>query len=266
MQLQNKRIVLTGATGGLGRHLALALAHKGAHLAIVGRDENKLLQLANEIKTFVSKAEIIVADFEITGTPQRIVAEATQKLGGIDVLINNAGVLDFIHLEDQSAERIEQMIHTNVTAPIQLAQAVLPQFKASNQGHYVMVGSIFGSLGFPHFATYCASKFAVHGFSQALRRELVTTNIGVTYVAPRGLKTEMNDANTMAMWEKSGNQVDAPEKVASIIVEALENEKQEVFIGQPQTFFAWLNGALPAAVNLGLKKQTSLAEAYLTNR
>ena len=103
----------------------------------------------------------------------------------------------------------------------------------------------------------------MHGFSQALRRELVDTNIGVTYIAPRGIKTPMNDANTVAMWEKSGNKMDEPEYVAEVIVKAIENGKQEVFIGQPQTFFAWLNGVAPRLVNIGLKKQTALAKPFL---
>jgi len=263
MQLKNKRILLTGATGGIGRHLALMLAGKGAKLAIVGRDASKLDDLVSEIAAKGGVAGKIVADFEIAGTTQVVASAATEKLGSIDILINNAAILDFIQFEDQSPERIAQMIHTNVTAPIQLARAVLPQFKAANQGHFVMIGSIFGSIGFPHYATYCASKFAIHGFSQALRRELFDTNIGVTYIAPRGVNTPMNDAATLAMLAKTGGNLDEPEKVAAIVVKAMENEKQEVFIGQPESFFAWLNGVLPQAVNLGLKKQTVIAKEYV---
>lgn len=262
MNLANKRILLTGATGGIGQHIAMLLAEKGAALALAGRDISKLDALKIRIENAGGKAVYIQADFDVAGTAQRVADEAKQKLGDIDILINNAGVLDFIQFQDQSEARISQMINTNVTSPIQLARAVIPTFLAKNQGHFLFIGSIFGSLGFPHFSTYCASKFAVHGFSQALRRELVDTNIGVTYVAPRGIKTPMNDAKTVAMWEKSGNQMDAPEKVAQIVVNALEKEKQEVFIGQPQSFFAWLNGVLPKAVNMGLKKQTALAAPF----
>ena len=266
MQLQQKRILLTGATGGIGSHIATLLAAQGAHLALVGRDAAKLQALTQTITQQGGKAVAIVADFEEPNTAERVAKEAETQLGGIDVLINNAAILDFIAFETQSFERIDQMIHTNVTAPLQLVRAVLPHFLSKNQGHVLMVGSIFGSLGFPHYATYCASKFAVHGFSQALRRELVETNIGVTYIAPRGVKTPMNDAATVAMFEKTGNPMDAPEKVATIIVNALINEKQEVFIGQPQSFFAWLNGALPQVVNMALKKQTTLAKPFLTKR
>ncbi len=263
MNLENKRILLTGATGGVGLLVAQLLAQKGAHLALVGRDTAKLNALKSTLEKTGAKAYCIVADLNETGAPQRVTDEAIAQLGGLDVLINNAGVLDFIGFESQTPERIEQMIHTNVTALIQLTRAVIPHFLAKNSGHFLFIGSIFGSLGFPHFATYCASKFAVHGFSQALRRELVDNNIGITYIAPRAINTPMMNDNSSEMMKKSGNKLDAPEKVAAIIVKALEQEKQEVFIGQPQTFFAWLNGVAPKLVNIGLKKQPGLARPFL---
>jgi short-subunit dehydrogenase len=266
MNLANKRILLTGATGGIGELIAMKLAKKGAILALVGRNTGKLTALQTNINEASGKAFCITADLNAAGATQRVAREAKQHLGQIDVLINNAGVLDFTELQDQSDERIAEMIHTNVTALIQLTRAVVGDFQANNQGHFLFIGSIFGSLGFPHFATYCASKFAVHGFSQALRRELVNTNISVTYVAPRGIATPMNDANTVAMWEKSGSKMDDPETVANVVVESLETEKQEVFIGQPQSFFAWLNGVAPKLVNIGLKKQTALAAPFLNKK
>ncbi|HEY0562877.1 MAG TPA: SDR family oxidoreductase [Methylophilus sp.] len=266
MQLLNKRILLTGATGGLGQAIALALAKKGAIIGLVGRDHQKLQTLKLQVEQAGGQASCIAADLSQPNASQQLANHASNHLGYIDIVIHNAGVLDFIQLQDQSDARIAEMIHTNVTAVIQLTRALLPDFLAKNKGQWVFVGSIFGSMGFPHFATYSASKFAVHGFSQALRRELVDTAIGVTYIAPRGIDTPMNDANVAAMWKKSGNAVDAPEKVAQLIVMAIEKEQQEVFIGQPQSFFAWMNGVLPAVVNNGLKKQTALAQAFLKQK
>ena len=264
MQLSGKRILLTGATGGIGQPMAMLLAQKGAVLALVGRDAAKLNALQANIQAIGGQAFCIPADLNITGSAAHIANEAKQQLGDIDILINNAGVLDFIELQHQSDTRIAEMIHTNVTALIHLTRAVIGGFQTKNQGHLMFVGSVFGSLGFPHFATYCASKFAVHGFSQALRRELVDTKIGVTYIAPRGINTPMNDASIVAMSAQAGNKMDSPEYVAGIIVRALEQEKQEVFIGQPQAFFAWLNGVAPKLVNIGLKKQTALARRFLS--
>jgi short-subunit dehydrogenase len=268
MNLNGKRILLTGATGGIGELIAQKLAAKGAILCLVGRNREKLTTLQATINqthghAASGVAHTISADLSQANMAKNIITEAQQKLGNIDILINNAGVLDFIELQDQSDERIAEIIQTNVTALIQLTKNALPAMHKNNAGHFVLIGSIFGSLGFPHFATYCASKFAVHGFSQSLRRELVNTKIGVTYIAPRGIKTPMNDANTQAMWAKTGNKLDDAETVANIVVKAIEAEKQEVFIGQPQTFFAWLNSVAPKAVNIGLKKQTALAAPFL---
>jgi short-subunit dehydrogenase len=266
MNLENKRILLTGASGGIGSLIAKSISLKGAVICLVGRNANKLNSLKTEIESAGGKAFVIEADLSIPGTPEMVAKKALQQLGDIDILINNAGILDFIAFEDQTESRIAEMINTNVTSLIQLSRAVIPTFQQKNSGHFLFVGSIFGSLGFPHYATYCASKFAVHGFSQALRRELVDTNIGVTYVAPRAIETPMNDANATAMNKATGNTMDTPEKVADIIVQSLVQEKQEVFIGQPQSFFAWLNGLAPKLVNMGLKKQTELARPFLNKR
>ena len=263
MNLTGKRILLTGATGGLGAELAMQLAEQGAVLTLVGRDENKLSQLKNTLDKSSSKTYYITADLNEPQANIHIIEAARKNMGDIDILINNAGVLDFIRFEHQTDERIAQMIHTNVTAPIQLTRAILGHFKSNNKGHIVFVGSIFGSLGFPYFSTYCASKFAVHGFSQSLRRELLGTDIGVTYIAPRGIKTPMNDARTVAMWEKDGSQMDDANTVATIIVKALIAEREEVFIGFPQSFFAWLNGAFPKLVSMGVRKTTLIARQFL---
>lgn len=263
MNLNGKRILLTGATGGLGQELAKLLGQKGAVLTLVGREEAKLNLLKDLIEKSGNKAYYLITDLSEEGASQRIVKQAKQIMGDVEVLINNAGVLDFIRFEQQSDERISQMIHTNVTAPIQLARAMVRNLNSNNQGHIVFVGSIFGSLGFPYFATYCASKFALHGFSQSLRRELLGTNIGITYIAPRGISTPMNDAKTVAMWDKSGSKMDSPELVAELIVKALEKEQEEVFIGQPQSFFAWLNSVCPKLVSIGLKKTTLIARQIL---
>jgi short-subunit dehydrogenase len=266
MNLNGKRILLTGATGGIGELIAQKLAAKGAILCLVGRNREKLAALQASIHAASGTAHVISADLSQANMAKNIITEAQQKLGEIDILINNAGVLDFIELQNQNDDRIAEIIQTNVTALIQLTKNALPAMQKNNAGHFVFIGSIFGSLGFPHFATYCASKFAVHGFSQSLRRELVNTNIGITYIAPRGIKTPMNDANTTAMWAKNGNTMDHAETVANIVVNAIEAGKQEVFIGQPQTFFAWLNGLAPKVVNIGLKKQTALAAPFLTKK
>ncbi len=263
MKLAQKRILITGATGGIGSHLAYALAKKGAKLALTGRNSHKLHDLQQSLQSQGHEVITIACDLTQLESEEQLLALVEARLGGLDIVICNAGVQAFVELDQQSSNSINTMIQTNVTALIQLSRAALKRFKQQNSGHFVFVGSMFGSLGFPHFATYCASKFAVHGFSQALRRELVDTDIGVTYIAPRGIDTAMNDQRAKAMFDANGSMLDHPEKVCKIIIDALKKEKQEVYIGQPERFFAWLNGLLPQAVNIGLAKQAKLAQKYL---
>ncbi|MFA6178916.1 MAG: SDR family oxidoreductase [Candidatus Methylopumilus sp.] len=266
MNLSGKNILLTGATGGIGRYVALQLAAKGAILALVGSNADSLHTLSGEIAQAGGKSVEIVANLEHAHAAQGIADAAVQHLGSIDILINNAGVMDFILFEEQSPERIAQMVQINVTAPIQLTRAVLPGFIARNSGHIVNIGSTFGSIGFPHYASYCATKFAMRGFSQALRRELVDSNIKVTYVAPRAVKTPLNDDATTRMLMDGKIAMDDPQEVATKIVRAIELNKQEHYIGQPEAFFAWLNSFLPKAVNIGLKKQSSFARPYAARK
>ncbi len=269
MNLNGKRILLTGAAGGIGQPLALALSNRGAKLALVDRDQARIAALCEQINQSGGTAIAIISDFQATETvpypAQSVVNEAMENLGAVDILINSAGILDFTLFEEQSVERIAQMMHINATVPIQLTRALLPSLLARNGGQIVNIGSIFGSIGFPHYATYSASKFAVHGFSQALCRELVDSNIVVTYVAPRAVKTPMND-QAASMLEATKTAMDEPKIVVAEIIKAIEAEKHEHYIGQPESFFAWLNGFLPSAVNVGLKKQVRIARQFVANK
>lgn len=263
MELRNLHVVLTGSTGGLGTPLALALATQGAVVGLVGRDPVKLHALQKRIAAQDGKSHIVVADLSQPNMAGQILKQSLREMGHVDLLINNAGVIEFTEFVQQSEVNIDNMVHTNVTSTLLLSRAFVEYFQQRGRGHLAFVGSIFGSLGFPHFATYCASKFAVHGFSQALRRELVGTNIGITYIAPRAIATPMNDTRTNAMWQAAGQAVDDPQQVTDKIVRALQKDQQELFIGQPQSFFAWLNGLAPRLVNVGLKPQTALAKKFL---
>lgn len=262
MNLQNCRVILTGAAGGIGRPLALLLATKGARLALVGRNEHKLNEVCAEIAQHGGHAVPIVADLGADDAATCVVDASIQALGGIDMLLNNAGVMDFIRFEQQDAERISQIIHTNVTAPLLLARAVLPHLLKQNSGRIVNIGSTFGAIGFAHYATYCASKFAIRGFSESLRRELIDTQVGVTYIAPRATRTDLNNEATTQMMAATGTNIDSPELVARLIVQAIEQGRKEYAIGQPESFFARLNGIFPRLVDLGLRKQTRVASSF----
>ncbi|MBI3223257.1 MAG: SDR family oxidoreductase [Nitrosomonadales bacterium] len=262
MNLSGKRIILTGAAGGIGYRVALLLAAKGAKLALVERNAQRVEEICAEINNDGGSATPIVLDLSAEGAAQQVVASAIQSIGGVDIVINNAGIMDFTLFEQHDPKRIEQMISINVVAPMLLVRAALPHLLAQNSGRIVNIGSAFGSIGFAHFATYCASKFAMRGFSEALRRELVDTQVGVTYVSPRATRTPLNNDITTRMLEATKTNMDEPEYVAGQIVLAIERDYKEHFIGQPESFFARLNGMFPRLVDNGLLKNTRIARKF----
>lgn len=262
MNLAGKRILLTGATGGIGYPLAKLLAEKGARLALVDRNGDRQKDICEEIVLAGGNAVSIALDLGLPQAAETAAAMAKQALGGIDILINNAGLIDFTLFHQQQPARIAQIMHINATVTMQLAHAVLPQMLAQGSGRIVNIGSTFGSIGFPHHAVYSASKFAVRGFSEALRRELDDSGVEVTYIAPRATKTALNDSAAVRMMEANGIAMDDPAVVAQAIVRAIEQGRKECYIGGPESMFARLNGILPRLVDLGLRKKTRVAHAF----
>lgn len=264
MKLHSQRILLTGAAGGIGRELAKLLAHKGARIVLLDRDAAGLTRVLNEIKSAgVCDVHLLAHDLSDQSKVAAAIKQASYMLGGLDMLINNAGLLDFVAFGAQSPERIALTMQVNTLAPMLLTHAVLPQFKTQGQGTIVNIGSTFGSIGFPHYATYSASKFALRGFSEALRRELLNTNIGVSYIAPRATSTAINTSASVTRMQAQGTKIDSADLVAQKIVQAIALQKKEAYLGQPEGFFARLNAVLPRLVDLALKKQTIAAENYL---
>ena len=169
MDIGYKRILLTGAAGGIGAELARALSARGARLALLGRNVDALRTLSTELEGEAHAFGVDLLDDTRRGST---VAAVRDALGGIDVLINNAGVVNFSPFAEQDPASLQAMIKINMLVPMLLAQAVLPEMVDRGSGHILNVGSIFGSIGFAWFATYSASKFGLRGFSEALRREL----------------------------------------------------------------------------------------------
>jgi short-subunit dehydrogenase len=263
MSLAGKKILLTGATGGLGQALAIALAKQGAALALVGRDEAKLMALNHAIRLDAPQHCVILNDFSSPNSAQSVVNEAITGLGGLDIVINNAGCIAFTQFAEQDPQAIDRIMHVNSVVPMQMARAALPYFLNHNAGHIVNVGSMFGTIGFPHYAAYSASKFALRGFSQALGRELFDSPIAVTYVAPRAIKTAMNSGKAIQMLVATNTAMDSPEFVANRIIDAIVQQKETLYIGYPEKIFAWLNGCMPRLVSMGLKNTTAIARKYL---
>lgn len=262
MRVKHKRIILTGATGGIGRELALKLAQQGASLALVDLNHDQISSLAVSLSAYSRDILVLAVDLSTPGAAVHVVETVVDRWGHVDMIINNAGILDFTLFEAQPLERVEQMIKINTLAPIQLVRLLMPYFRKQDSGHIVNIGSIFGSLAFPHYVVYSASKYAMRGFSQALARELIDTNIRVTYVGPRAVQTPLNDATSLQMMAAGKMRLDTPAYVAGRIISAIEQDKREVYIGLPEKLFAWLNGFIPRLISFGIKEQTRQARIF----
>ncbi len=261
MRLDGARVLLTGAGSGIGRALALGLAAQGARLVLAGRRQDALQETAGLIAAAGGDhaVHIIATDIALPDRRQALVAGAIQALGGLDILINNAGQVPVGSLEALAEVEIAEAFLVNVLAPYGLVRAALPALRQS-KGRVVMVGSMFGEIAFPLFVGYSASKFALRGMADALRRELAPDGIGVTHVAPRATRTPA--AERFAALEKAfAMTVDSPERVAALILRAIRKDSSRVRPGLAESVFALIQAIAPGMIDRALVKQLAAIQA-----
>jgi short-subunit dehydrogenase len=243
MKLQDKRVLLTGATGGIGSALAHQLAEAGAQVVLCGRQLESLEALR---VTLPHPQKHISCCFDVAVSSPETIFEAINACGAVDILINNAGCGYFSWLENQSVENITQQINTNLVAPILLTKTLLPIMK--RPGMIVNIGSCLGAIGYPGYSIYSATKFGLRGFSESLARELCTEELSVIYIAPRATATDFNDSIVNEFNKTIGNAVDSPDVVARHVIKCIINEKSTSTIGFPESVFVKINAIFPSIV------------------
>jgi short-subunit dehydrogenase len=259
MKLQGITCLLTGATGGIGQQFAHALANEGVSLILVGRKECSLSQLCS---TLPGAHQIIEADIN-TSQGRQDVVDACHKNGQVSMLINNAGVSGFIDFEQQTDLDIENIIAVNLVATMLLSKHMLPILKAQSKSALVNVGSAFGALGYPYFASYCASKFGLKGFTEALKRETANSSMQVMYFSPRATHTQINSPAVVAMNKSMGNPMDEPSTVARALIKQLKSGTSRASIGFAEGFFAKLNAICPALVDKALSGKLAVISQFV---
>jgi short-subunit dehydrogenase len=264
MKISASNIMITGAGGGIGGAIARQLAARGASLILVDRDAERGEQLARELRAAGAAAQVVSGCIAETGVPACLAAEAIRRAGGVDILINCAGVQNFGFFADEAGRDTDHLFAVNTLAPINLINALLPHMLGKKHGQIVNVGSIFGSIGFPCFASYSASKFALRGFSEALRRELAGSGVGVTYVAPRFTKTPFNRNVVARMADALKMNQDEPEAVAAAVINAIERNQQDCYLGWPEKLFVRINAIFPRLVDSSLMKQVDQMRPFAT--
>ena len=186
MDLSGKNVIVTGASSGIGRATALEMARRGAHLVLAARRTELLEQVAAECRAFGVRALAVATDVTKEEDCARLIAAA----GQVDVLINNAGFAIFDAVADAKTNDLRALMDTNYFGTVHCTKAVLPQMLERRSGTIVNVASITGIMGFARMSGYCATKFAVIGFTEALRDEVLDRGVRVALVCPGTTETE----------------------------------------------------------------------------
>jgi len=248
-----KRVAVIGAHGAIASIICEKLHAYGVNLIEVSRSGHA--RIGNQGMS---------CDLSDAAEVRDLAAELS--LNCPDILINIAGVQYCGLMEQQHTAQITQTFDVNLIAPIIVSSGVLTAMIQRKSGHIVNVGSGFGSVPYPFFATYSASKAGLAAFSQSLRRETNRSNISVTHVSPRAVETELNGGTARIVGRATDMAMDDPNFVADQILMAIAKRKKSHAIGRKERFFGMLNTLLPDLVDFGLKGPTQRARMALSGQ
>ncbi|NIL99307.1 MAG: SDR family NAD(P)-dependent oxidoreductase [Planctomycetales bacterium] len=253
-QIQGLRAIVTGASSGIGRAVAGELVRQGGHCVAVARNQTKLQSLQDEIKSAADSGgslEIVPGDITAAETRQRAVQQAVRCWGGLDALVNNAGIAAFGRFADGQPERLRQIMEVNFFATVEMIREALPVLGQGHRPIIVNVASILGHRGIPRMYEYCASKFALQGLSQVLRVELKKKGIDLLVVSPGTTQTDFYDhvvhGRGDAPWSSSYRVM--PEDVARATVNAMRRGRREIFPNVMGRLLVWANRIAPSVVD-----------------
>jgi short-subunit dehydrogenase len=250
-RLTDRRALVTGASSGIGRALAIELARHGVDLVLLARRADRLAEVVEQVTRLGRRAVAVAGDVTDVAARRRAIAAAGDELGGLDILVNNAGVAAHGRFAEADPARLRPIMEVNFFAPVELIRESLPLLRAGQQPIVVNIGSILGRRGCPHKSEYSASKFALHGFSEAVRPELAALGIDVLVVSAGPTETEHFDVLIEDKGELPwGNPRRKPAaNVAREIVRAIERGKHEVVTSWRGRFWVLLNRLSPRLVD-----------------
>ena len=257
---RDKVAVVTGAASGIGRALALDLAARGADCALADVDDAALAETAAAVAKAGRRATAHLVDVADADRMQRFADEVVAQHGAVHLVVNNAGVSVTGTLEEQSLDDLHWIVGVNFWGVVHGCKFFLPALRAARaagaEAHIVNLSSMFGLIGLPTQSSYCATKFAVRGLSEALWTELRDTGIGVTSVHPGGVRTNIvrksRTADAIAkdeMIERFDRMAIAPEQAAAQILRAVERNRMRVVICPEAHAADWAKRVAPVAVH-----------------
>lgn len=246
MDLQDRVVIVTGASAGIGWATVLALGDAGAHVVATARRSERLEQLAEQFTPFNGRILTIPGNIQEESFCQQLIAQTVAEFGRVDVLINNAGLGHKSSVAEMSSEDIETIWDTNVSGLLYASQAAIVQMKQQEGGRIVNISSIVGERPLPKSGVYCASKTAVNFLSRTLRMELRPYNINISLVYPGRTITEFGDVLLGEQGSSSSSlgRVSA-DRVANKIVKGIKNGRNEIYITWSDWAFVQLNRHFP---------------------
>ena len=230
MDFKNKAVLITGASSGIGKETAIQFAKRGARLVLVARRKQKLENLKKDLQKFSVPIMICQCDVSDKSQVKEMSQKVLEEFGSIDILVNNAGFAIYGYVYDLTIEEIESQMATNYFGMIYCTKNFLPSMIEKKSGHIVNVASVAASFGLPGIASYCASKFAMLGFSEGLKHELKGTGVGITVVSPIMVRTNFFDHPSFEKMPKYSPTSLSAKTVAKAILRAANSPRLEVIV------------------------------------
>jgi short-subunit dehydrogenase len=260
MELRNSVGILTGASRGIGVHIAHALADNGVHLALAARSADALETTAEAVRARGVRAITVPADITNRADLEKLVERTTNELGPIDLLVNNAGREMVGYFERLDPDEIAGTIETNLLAPILLSRLVVPGMIERGRGHIVNIASAAAKVARPYGGVYSASKHGVVGFSWSLRAELAARGVEVTVVCPAYVTGEGMFAEREARAGKIPGPLRpvTPQKVAQETIKSIEKNRAEVVVGPLLAKTSDVFHAISPSLSMAIGRRTGL--------
>jgi short-subunit dehydrogenase len=249
VDFKNKIILITGASSGIGKESAIEFAKLGANIILVARKKDKLEQVANELKKF--NVSILVCQCDVSKKDQvkEMSKMVFKKFESIDVLVNNAGFAIYGSIDDLTIDEIESQMETNYFGMVYCIKNFLPSMLKKKSGHIVNVASVAASFGLPGIASYCASKFAMLGFSEGLKHELNNTGVGITVVSPIMVRTNFFEHPSFEKMPKFSPVSLSSNTVAKTILKAANSPRLEIIVPSVVRGAVWAKNTFPYVIN-----------------
>ena len=257
--------VVTGAACGIGRATAELLGRSGCSLALVDLDEERLEEAARAVEALGVRATRHRVDVADASQMEALAEDVVSTHGAVHILVNNAGVSVLKHFEDHTLEDLHWIIGINFWGVVYGCKFFLPALRRADEAHIVNLSSMFGFVGVPGQSSYCASKFAVRGFSESLWAELRESSVGVTSVHPGAIATgiartvRVRDESARSQLQQSFDRYGhPPEDVARAILSGIEADKLRVIVGREAYLAEWLKRLLPVSTHRWLAHRIDL--------